>query len=148
MTENKDNTITIEEKPKGKKKKVSHEVQNRRKAKVVDLALSGMLPDEIAKITGLTRSQTRDIIEKFEPIFKRLPDVDAYRSKKADLLAAGQLAVLESALSGNKLAKAGFLPTLQGFDILNKAERLDRDQSTENVAHKIFGKVTIGDGNK
>jgi len=147
MEENKDNTITIEQKPK-RKKKPSHEVQNRRKAKVVDLALSGMLPDEIAKITGLTRNQTRDIIEKFEPIFKRLPDVDAYRSKKADLLAAGQLAVLESALSGNKLAKAGFLPTLQGFDILNKAERLDRDQSTDNISHRIFGKVTIGDGDK
>lgn len=144
---NDDNTITIEAQPKEKKKRVKRSADYKR-AKVITMHAQGVPNCDIARAVDLKPERVRDIIERFKPVFKNLDRVHEYRDIKSDILASAQLAALESALSGNKLAKAGFLPTLQGFDILNKAERLDRDQSTDNISHRIFGKVTIGDGSK
>jgi len=115
-----------------------------KKAKALDLAAKGLPVSDIAKAVELPRSTVSDLIKKFSPIFKKLPDVRQYRDIKADILAASQLAALESAFSGNKLAKASFTSTLNGFEILNKAERLDRGESTENVASKFTGTLSIG----
>ena len=97
---------------------------------------------EIAEVVKMPESTVKDILERFKPIFKSLERVNDYRRTKTDLLAAGQLMALESAMSGNKLEKAGFLSTLQGFEILNKAERLENNQSTENHAH-LHGKLSL-----
>lgn len=115
-----------------------------KKAKALDLAAKGLPISDIAKAVELPKSTVRDLITKFSPVFKKLPDVRQYRDIKADILAASQLAALESAFSGNKLAKASFASTLTGFEILNKAERLDRGESTDNVATKFTGTLAIG----
>jgi len=114
-----------------------------KKARAVEMAAMGLPVSEIVKATGLPRTTTRALISKFAPLFKKLPDVADYRTVKADILSAGQLAALESAFSGNKLAKASFASTLAGFEILNKAERLENNQSTENISSRTVGKLEI-----
>lgn len=80
---------------------------------------------------------------KYFPALSQLEDVAAYRQSKADILSSAQILVLKFALSPEKLAKSGFLQLCQGFEILNKAERLELGKSSENVAHSIFGSVNL-----
>lgn len=128
--------------PKGKKD--DPRIQRDRKlAKILELAAKNLLPEDIAKACNLPESTVRGTIKRFESIFPALAEVKDYRDVKADILSAGQLMALKSALSGNKLDKSSFLSTLMGFEILNKAERLDLGKSTENHAHLIFGKVNV-----
>jgi hypothetical protein len=110
-------------------------------AAIVDLTVKGNSPSVIAEIVDLPRQTVADIVKRFEPIFKELRGVADYRTVKSDILAAGQIAALKSAMSPKKLEKSSFLSSLQGFEILNKAERLDSGQATENVAH--MGNFTV-----
>lgn len=95
-----------------------------------------------ARWTATTKGYQR-ITRKYFPILAQLEEVQEFRSTKADILSAAQIIVLKSALSPEKLAKSGFLQLCQGFEILNKAERLELGKSSENVAHSIFGQVNI-----
>lgn len=82
---------------------------------------------------------------KHYPVLSQLEDIQAYRTSKAEILSAAQMLVLKHALSPAKLEKATFLQLCQGFEILNKAERLDSQLSTENVSVKI-GAMAISEG--
>jgi hypothetical protein len=114
-----------------------------RTAEIIEHRLRGLKETDIQRVVGCSQSTVNRTITKFKKVFKELENVEDYKTVKADLLSAAQIAALESAFSGNKLNKAGFLSTLQGFDILNKAERLERGQSTENLAHSHFGRVEL-----
>jgi hypothetical protein len=114
----------------------------KKQAKILELSAKNMTCSDISRTTGVPISTVNDIRRKFSKVFKELPRVEEYRNIKSDLLSAAQLSALESAFSGTKLKKAGFLSTLQGVEILNKMERLDSDKSTENYAH-AFGIVPV-----
>lgn len=130
-----------------KSKKRKRRTQASKLATIIDMKLKGCGNTLIADTVDMPISTVQSMITRFKPVFAEIENVGEYRGSKADLLAAAQVATLKSALSGNKLAKAGFLSTLQGFDILNKAERLETGKSTENHAHS-FGKLVITDGEK
>lgn len=92
---------------------------------------------------SMTTKGYQRITRKYFPILAQLEEVQEFRSTKADILSAAQIIVLKTALSPEKLAKSGFLQLCQGFEILNKAERLELGKSSENVAHSIFGSVNL-----
>lgn len=129
------------EEPQVQKKKVSPKkgkaglTSEAKKFKIIEMAAKDFSQHDIAKAVGVPRTTVRDIIKKFGKVFKALDRVGDYRNSKADLLAAAQLTALESAMSDGKLKKAGFLGTLKGYEILNKAERLELGKSTENHQH-------------
>jgi hypothetical protein len=135
-------------KPKNIQKKniinKSEAEKDRRKIKVLEMTAKEIPVVDISKATGFSPMTINSIVERFSKVFEHLNNVDRFRTKKTDFLAAGQMAALESAFSGRKMQKAGFLSTLQGFDILNKAERLENGDSTENVRHSFLGKLEIG----
>lgn len=81
--------------------------------------------------------------KKYFPILGQLEDLTTYRNCKADILEAAQIQILKYALSPAKLEKSGFLQLCQGFEILNKALRLDAGLSTENVSTRTFGEINI-----
>lgn len=149
-TNSQDDTQNIEPeasvKPKRKlqdgRLKKTRQSQAAKHAAIIDLRMRGNSTSTIADAVALPLGTVKSILARFKPIFQELEQVTDYRTTKADLLAAGQLAALKSAMSGNKLEKAGFLSTLQGFEILNKAERLENNQSTENHAH-LHGKLSL-----
>lgn len=131
-------------------------LREEQRARILDLlAKQDLTHEEIAQVIGVSTRTVSRIRKEFAEVFPALEEVSGYRSLKSDLLAAGQMQALKSAFSGKKLEKAGFLSTLQGFEILNKAERLENGQSTENVNTKVFGAVAvthlsgnIGEGDK
>jgi hypothetical protein len=132
-----------------KKKKVDGRIndprleQDKRTIKILELSAKGMNNSQIAQVVDMSPSGVKKIADRFKSVFTELEKVEEYRNIKADILSAGQLAALKSAFSGNKLAKAGFLSTIQGFDLLNKAERLERNLSTENVNTQVFGQILV-----
>lgn len=117
---------------------------DKKRSKIIELHAKKVPMSDISRVTGVPRSTVKDIIDRFKPVFKNLERVEEYREVKSDLLAAGQLAALESAFSGAKLRKASFATTLKGFDILNKAERLDSGESTENISMQ-FGRMLLAE---
>lgn len=95
------------------------------------------------------RTAYQSLTRKYFPILSQLQDVQSFRLLKSDVLSSAQITVLKYALSAKKLEKASFLQLCQGFEILNKAERLDTGQTTENIGNMVFGKVRVEhfDGN-
>lgn len=140
------------EKKEGKVKKkprpyrrstLSERITEEQKAEVITLAVQGLPQEAIANTVGIGQASVCLIKQRYSKLFKTLPNIQDYRSIKSDILAAGQIAALENAFSPAKLAKASFISSIQGFDILNKAERLETGKSTENVAHSFFGRVEV-----
>lgn len=86
------------------------------------------------------------LTRKYFPLLSQLEDVQTFRAKKSDILSAAQKLILKTALSEQKLAKANFLQLLQGFEILNKAERLENNLSTENINTHVFGNLRLENG--
>lgn len=117
--------------------------RSKRDARILDLTVKGLGAMATASATGCSVSTVNAVLRRFAPVLKALGEVEEYRGAKADILDAAQIAALESAFSGNKLKKAGFLSTLQGFEILNKAGRLEKGQSTENIEKIIKGDMNI-----
>lgn len=89
------------------------------------------------------RSAYQALTKKYFPILGQIHDVQSFRLLKSDILSSSQITVLKYALSPKKLEKASFLQLCQGFEILNKAERLDTGQTTENIGNMLFGKVRV-----
>jgi len=85
----------------------------------------------------------KTLIRKYFPILAQIENVRSYRSLKSDVLSAAQITVLKYALTPEKLAKASFLQLIQGFEILNKSERLNSNLSTDNVANAHFGQISL-----
>lgn len=135
--------IDMEEGQKSYSPKNKRQSQAAKHATIVDMKTRGFGTNAIAEAVNMPVGTVKSIIHRFKPIFQELENVGDYRNIKAELLSAGQLAALKSAMSPAKVAKAGYLSTLQGFEILNKAERLENNQSTENISNQHFGKVTL-----
>lgn len=112
-------------------------------AQIMQMHAANLSNEVIAAKTGMSHHSVRAILKKFENVFKEIENVRDFRTVKAELLAASQLTVLKSAMNPAKLQKASFLSTLSGFEILNKAERLETGKSTENIAHR--GRISLGD---
>jgi hypothetical protein len=128
--------------PKGKKDDPRIQ-RDRKTAKIIELAAKNVQVSDIAEAVALPINTVKNTLAKFLPLFKELENVPDFRTVKSDILSAGQLAVLKSALSQKKVEKAGFLSLVQGAEILNKMERLDQGKSTDNISHNVFGKLDI-----
>lgn len=99
-----------------------------------------MVPDSDG-VLFQSRKGYQTLVRKYFPILGQLHEVQSFRTLKSDILSAGQKIVLKYALDEKKMQKAGFLQLIQGLEILNKIERLENNQSTENIAHKFSRSV-------
>lgn len=125
-------------------RKTTRQSQSAKHAVIIDMKMRGATAVAISEAINLPVSTVKDIISRFQPIFRELENVQEFRTVKADIFAAAQLAGLKSAFSGNKLEKAGFGATIEAVERLNKMERLESNQSTDNVAH-IFKRMPVKD---
>lgn len=114
-----------------------------KKSKILELYLLGNTHAQIAAIIGKPEDFIWRVLKVFKPVLERLPAVNDYRSSKSDFLAAGQIAALETGLSPKKLSKSSAKQCIDIFDTLNKAERLENNQSTENISNKFFGTIEL-----
>ena len=115
----------------------------RKTERVLELANNGVSDSDIAKLVDVPLKEVKQCISEHGQIFQEIDNVRSYRDKKSEILDAAQIVVLKSALSESKLEKMSVLSGIQAFEILNKANRLENNQSTENHAVNIFGKVDL-----
>lgn len=115
-----------------------------------DMPEPGMLASEVLAIRKQAVMAKTDVsipfntfARKYFPILSQLEDIQLYRIHKSEILSGAQKTILKFALSEEKLKKATFLQLCQGFEILNKAERLERNLSSENVSHRLFGSLEL-----
>lgn len=139
ITEPEVKEVKIRSRIRGDKPKPRKHLTDTQKAEILSYAAKELPVRAISDIVGVSKSRVQDLIKRFKPVFHNIERIDDFRTVKSDILAASQLTVLESAFTGNKLRKASFLATIKGFAELNKAERLERNESTENIAHRFIG---------
>jgi hypothetical protein len=103
-------------------------------ARVVELTVAGLNQAEIAQSMGIERSNVRDILLKFRPVFSRLDDAPNYKMVRAQILEAAELRLLESVLCESAIAKAPLNQRAYALDIVHKIRRLETGQSTTNIS--------------
>ena len=119
--------------PKGVKRAASKLTQGELATVVLDYA-RGMEQRQIAQKMGVSDAAVSQILDKFKPAFGELHNVEEYRKAKADILDSVQLQTLKSMTCPEKQASANLAQLSVAFDVLNKHGRLERGQSTSNVA--------------
>lgn len=100
---------------------------------------AGKTARQIAQTYGLAPASVGQRINKAGI---SLVGIRAYKAHRADLALAKQSQILE-AMSPDKIEKASLRDQATTINILHNMERLDRGQSTENVAyHSIASELT------
>ena len=124
MTPTKEPVITKPRKP-------THRLTNSDKSRALDLRLS----------KGLTYQEIGDILKTSKQTIHRhfatlLPDsrTEIYRQNRADILSHAQVRLLSN-VTDAKLKKSSARDLIVSTGILYDKERLERDQSTVNVAY-------------
>jgi DNA-binding transcriptional ArsR family regulator len=118
-------------------------IRDKRTFKILSLHERNLAPADIARATGVPQSTVSRTLKRFGKVFKELKNVRDFRDGKAEILSAAQLAILKATVTDGKLKKASLLNGARAFEILNKAERLELGQSTDNVAHHVFGRLDL-----
>ncbi|RMG00473.1 MAG: hypothetical protein D6726_11205 [Nitrospirae bacterium] len=113
---------------------------------LIDYRAQGLSYAEIAKLVN-RRKQT--IHERLKPYDEHILGLKKYKSKRADILAVYQQKILKH-LTDEKLKKTPAAQLITMFAILYDKERLERGQSTSNVAvlEEIIHKVDASRGSK
>ena len=97
---------------------------------ILELANKGLAGTEIAKIIGISKQAVNYHIKKHRTAIKGLK---YYKSNRADILALKGKELLES-LTPQEIKKMPPGSRVNSFGILYDKERLERDQSTQNIA--------------
>lgn len=112
---------------------------------VIELVSKNVSTDVIANAINRETHVVTQILEKFKPLFLNLEKANDFKVIRENILNAGQLTVLKSALAQEKIDEAKFGELMKGFDILYKAERLETGKSTSNIITKSFVDVNLDD---
>lgn len=143
MSEIEASTATISEqvkniggRPKGSKDSPNAKRQ-RVNRKVFELAAKNVPIPAIAKTVGLSttsiKTRLRDLREALESVDK----LEDWEMNKADYFSAAQHTLLKSMLSQDKLDKASVNNLAYALTQVHTAGRLERGQSTANVATQV-----------
>jgi transcriptional regulator with XRE-family HTH domain len=119
--------------PKGAKRSIKRLQQMEVASIAVDYA-RGIPQKEIARKLGVSDSAITLVLDKFRPFFQELGNVEEYRQAKADILDSLQLQTLKAISNPERIETAPLNQLAYTYDILTKHGRLERGQSTSNVA--------------
>lgn len=96
---------------------------------VVDLRMKGLSHNQIAKVCGCSRQNVSYLLRQHG---KGLEKVETFKKNRADILAVKQAEVLDS-ITPAKLVKMPPKDAAIAFGVLFDKERLERNQSSENI---------------
>lgn len=88
---------------------------------------------EIADRLGVTRVAVNRAIAKLDPALTKVRDVAKFKADKADILAELQMMFMEY-ITPEKLKRASLSQIIMAIGTMYDKERMERGQSTENVA--------------
>lgn len=131
--------------PKGVKRSIKKLTQGELAMAVLDCA-RGIPQHQIASKFGVSEAAMSQILDKFKPAFAELQNVEEYRKAKASLLDSASLTVLKEIVNPLKIEAGDVRALSTTYDILNKHSRLERGESTSNVATQSI-QVTVTGSN-
>ena len=103
--------------------------------KALKLRLKGMAYGDIGQAMGCTASAVHQALKPFLAMVGSVEHLDAYKEHKADVLDGVQLTLARDLLDKDKRAKATLGNVAYAIRQLNDITRLERDQSTANIAY-------------
>ena len=96
---------------------------------------NGLSYNEIAQYMGVSKQAVWERLQPFVRVLRKPGALKTYQDNKANILDATAMQVLMAALDPEKIKQAGVRSLISAWETLNKAYRLETDQSTENIAH-------------
>lgn len=100
--------------------------------RAVKLLAGGASYSEVGKIFGVGKQAVMHLVNKY---VSDGIDLQIYKTHRADILASKQLQILKS-ITDDDIQKASAYQRVGMFGILYDKERLERGQSTQNLAFK------------
>jgi len=104
--------------------------------RAIDLRLKGLTYQEIATIFGVTKSA---VSERLTGYIAENIDVQGFKTHRAEILAGKQAEIIKS-LTDDDIKKSSPYQRVGMFGILYDKERLERGQSTANVAYADYSR--------
>lgn len=126
----------------GRKRRV---IPDKLKNQALVLKARGLPQSIIARELDLDPATVSRISSQYSGLLQELETVQEFRDAKGDLLDAAQAKVLKSLVNEGKLDKATLYHVAYALDVLYKSNRLERNQSTANVATTLTYTGTIPD---
>lgn len=115
-------------------RKIRRKATRKQIAQIIDRAARGVPMTEIAQTIGVTQPCVQQILDEFTPIFRELPNLEKFRTIRADVLDAASLTCLRSAMRAAE--NPDHPPALHhaagAFERFYRASRLERGLSTDN----------------
>lgn len=99
---------------------------------IIELRRKDLTEHQIASILGCDRSNVNRRLAKYKD---QLDGLDRYKNHRADILAFNQKRLLNT-ITESDIKSASLLQRTTAFGILYDKERLERNQSTENISVK------------
>jgi transposase len=99
--------------------------------RAIDLLSKGLSYEEVSKIFNVSRPA---LIQQVNKYFIDGVELNIYKTYRADILASKQMQILKS-LTEEDIQKASPYQKVGMFGILYDKERLERGQSTQNIAY-------------
>lgn len=102
----------------------------------------GLSYGAIAKQLSLSKSSVYDAIKRFDDIHASAPLTEVYKEKEAELIDSVRFKILCNLADEDAIKKASYNNLGYVFQNLYNAQRLERGESTQNLAvHEIDGSL-------
>lgn len=105
-------------------------------SRIIELRNKKLTCEEIGAILGCSK---QNIAQRLQPLVEELDGLTSFKDNRADVLAAYQAKLLNS-LSTTEVQKASPYQKVGMFGLLYDKERLERGQSTSNVAYADYSR--------
>lgn len=99
---------------------------------------NGLSFDEIALHFSCSRQAVHQALRRFLHVLDHPEAIKAFEDSKAALLTVVEMKLLESLVDKDKLSKASLNNVAYAYDQIHKANRLEQDLSTSNIAEKLI----------
>ena len=99
--------------------------------KIIELRNKGLSHNEISKIIGCSKA---NVTERLQPYVNDIDNLKSFKENKADILAIQQSRLLNN-LSMEDIKKSSGYQKVGMFSVLHNQERLERGESTSNIAY-------------
>ena len=100
-------------------------------SKIIELRNKGLSYTDIGSLLGCTRE---NICQRLKPYRSEVDNLKSFKDNKADILAVHQSRLLNN-LTDEDIKKSSGYQKVGMFSVLHNQERLERGESTQNIAY-------------
>lgn len=105
--------------------------------RMLQMAVAGVPKTDIARVFQVNEKTIYRRLQDRGKWLKDIEEVTDYEDIRSKVLSSAETKVLEIAMSNDKLSEAKFSELVNGFKEIHKANRLERNLTTDNQAIKV-----------